>query len=413
MVQGWHSSNNCCATELVYPVRVSDNGRYFVDQNGQPVFWLGTTQWTIWHRYTLEQAEIILDRTREKGFTYIQAMLAGVGDGTEPNIYGEKPWLDNDPLRPNPVYFEIVDTVIEKARQMNLIFLVLLYHQRWRAIITEKNARAYACWLAERYRHVPNLVWLLTPEAKPDYIPVLRELALGLREGDGGAHLITVEPDPAPYSSSFIHTEPWLDFNCIQTWKSVELIYPMITHDYNLKPTKPVVLAEGAYEGGTEYGFEVSPLWVRRQAYYSYLAGAHHTYGHDHSWRDLPTWREALDAPGAVQMGILKRVLSGLHEWWRLVPDQSILVAGGNTEGKILNLAARHEQGAWLLVYLAEPTTVSVDLTKMIDASHAIMFWIDPRTGERQEIGEVPTRTVQTLTAPPEWEDVLLVAEAK
>jgi len=91
---------------------------------------------------------------------------------------------------------------------------------------------------------------------------------------------------------------------------------------------KPVLMAEGAYEQGSEYGFDVSPLWIRRQAYYSYLAGAHHTYGHNDSWRVLPTWKQALDAPGAVQLGILKKVFLGLGEWWYLVPDQSIFAAG-------------------------------------------------------------------------------------
>lgn len=32
------------AEEAVYPVKVSENGRYLVDQKGKPVFWLGTTQ---------------------------------------------------------------------------------------------------------------------------------------------------------------------------------------------------------------------------------------------------------------------------------------------------------------------------------------------------------------------------------
>ena len=35
---------------------------------------------------------------------------------------------------------------------------------------------------------------------------------------------------------------------------------------YHLQPVKPVLMAEGAYEHGSEYGFEVTPLWVRRQA---------------------------------------------------------------------------------------------------------------------------------------------------
>jgi len=34
--------------------------------------------------------------------------------------------------------------------------------------------------------------------------------------------------------------------------------------DCNLKPVKPVLMAEGAYEAGSEYGFEVTPLWIRR-----------------------------------------------------------------------------------------------------------------------------------------------------
>ena len=35
-----------------------------------------------------------------------QVMLMGVGDGTKPNIHGEKPWIDNNPLTPNEGYFK-------------------------------------------------------------------------------------------------------------------------------------------------------------------------------------------------------------------------------------------------------------------------------------------------------------------
>jgi len=104
-----------------------------------------------------------------------------------------------------------------------------LYHQRYRKCITRDNAKAWATWLARRYKDVPNIVWSMTPEAKQEFVPVLRELAAGLREGEGGAHLITFKPDPAPYSSSFIHDESWLDFNSMQTWNGVKLIYPMVT----------------------------------------------------------------------------------------------------------------------------------------------------------------------------------------
>ncbi len=399
------------APEPVYPVKVSANGRYFVDQKGNPVFWLGTTQWQIFRDHTLDEVRLILDKSKDKGFVFIQAMLMGVGDGTKTNVYGHKPWIDNNPLTPNETYFQNVDRVMQAADDRHLVLVVMLYHQTCRKRITLDNARAWAKWLAQRYTAVPNIVWSLTPEAKAEFVPILRELAAGLREGDGGAHLITVHPDPSPFSSSFIHDESWLDFNSVQTWKGVELIYPMVTKDYDLKPVKPVLMAEGAYEAGSEYGFDVTPLWIRRQAYYSYLAGGHHAYGHNDSWRVLPTWKQALDAPGAVQLGILKKVFLDRKEWWNLVPDQTIFASGGNTNGTVLNLAARHQDGRWVMVYLGNQVSFSVNLEKVKASGTAKAFWIDPRSGSAVPIGSFPTAGVKSFSTPDGWEDALLILE--
>jgi len=399
------------AEQPVYPVKVSENGRYFVDQNNNPVFWLGTTQWQIFREYNLSEARTILEKVKSHGFIFVQAMLMGVGDGTLPNVYGEKPWVNNDPLTPNEAYFKNVDSVIRIAQDNNLVFSVTLYHQRYRKYITLENARAWAKWLAQRYKDVPNIVWSMTPEAKQEFVPILRELAAGLHEGDGGYHLITFKPDPAPYSSSFIHDEGWLDFNSMQTWNGVKLIYPMVTKDYNLKPVKPVLMAEGAYEAGSEYGFDVTALWIRRQAYYSYLAGAHHTYGHNDSWRVLPTWKEALDAPGARQMGILKKIFLARKEWWYLVPDQSIFASGGQTSSDVLNLAARHKNGEWVMVYLGSKSSFSIDMNKITAGKKVNAFWIDPKNGDSVPIDSLPNTGVKSFSTPDGWEDAILILE--
>jgi hypothetical protein len=286
-----------------------------------------------------------------------------------------------------------------------------IFHQRWRNLITLPKARAWAKWIAQRYQKVPTIVWSTTPEAKPEFVPILRELAAGLREGDGGAHLITFKPDPAPYSSSFIHDESWLDFNSMQTWKSVELIYPFVTKDYHLKPVKPVLMAEGAYEHGSEYGFDVTPLWIRRQAYYSFLGGAYHTYGHNDSWRVLPTWKPALDAPGATQLGILKNIFRDRKEWWRLAPDQSVFASGGNTNGQVLNLAARHRDGRWLMAYLGSKASVSVHLNTLAASSTVKGCWFDPRTGASKALGRFSSAAVESFSTPDGWEDALLILE--
>jgi len=394
----------------VHPIRISANRRYFVDPTGTPVFWLGTTQWQLFREYTLDEARLIIEKSKATGFDFVQVMLLGVGDGTQPNLHGEKPSHNDDPGAPNEAYFQNVDAVMEIARENDVAISMTVFHQRYRERITLEKARGWARWLAQRYGRFPNLVWSMTPRATEEFVPILRELAAGLKDGDSGAHLITFKPDPAPYTSSFIHNEDWLDFNCMQTWRSVELIYPMVTKDYHLSPTKPVVMAEGAYESGTEYGFDVTPLWVRRQAYYSYLAGASHSYGHNDSWRVLPTWKQALDAPGAAQLGLLKKIFLARNEWWELVPDQSLFAAGGHIEGTVLNLAARHKDGRWAMAYLADPASFSVRLDKL--AGPADAFWIDPRTGGSQDAGRFVNTGVASFSTPDDWEDALLVLSA-
>jgi hypothetical protein len=396
----------------MYPVKISDNKRYFVDQQGDPFFWMGTTQWELFRGFSLEDTEAVLESARRIGFTVVQVKMMGGGDGIKPNIDGAPPWADNDPLRPDPTYFRHMDAVVEMARAKNINLSIAVFHQRYRESITVQNARAWAKWVSQRYRDVPTIIWSMTPEAKEESFPITRELAAGLREGDGGKHLITLKPDPAPpYTSNFAHQEGWLDFNCIQTWKWVEDLYGAITHDYHLQPTKPVVMAEGAYEAGEEYGYEISPLWVRRQAYYSYLAGAAHSYGHNAAWRIGPNWREALDAPGARQLSLLKGIFLSRPEWWRLVPDQSVFASGGQTEGQVLNLAARHEKGRWVMIYCGGEASFAVDMSK-VGGKEVNAFWIDPRTAETVAAGSHANTGTASFPTPSGWEDALLVLEA-
>ena len=124
------------AQQMALPLKVRANGRYFVDQNGTPVFWLGTTQWELFHGYNQEDARTILEESRKNGFTFVQVGFLGVGDDTRPNVYGQKPWLNNDPLMPNDAYFRNVDAVLQMARDNNLIVSVSVFHQLHRKRVT-------------------------------------------------------------------------------------------------------------------------------------------------------------------------------------------------------------------------------------------------------------------------------------
>jgi Protein of unknown function (DUF4038)/Putative collagen-binding domain of a collagenase len=393
-------------------IRASSNGRYFVEEDGTPFFWLGDTQWELFRGFPLEGAADILETRQRQGFSVLQVMLTGVGDGTKPTPAGERPWTNDDPLTPNERYSAHVDEVVRLSRGTGIVLAIGVYHQLQVERITVANARGYARWVAERYADVPNLVWSMYPKAEEEFVPVVRALAEGLREGDEGRHVITVHPDPSPASSSFLHVEPWLSFHSIQTWADTHLIVPMVSHDYGLQPPKPVVMAEGAYEGGTEYGFEVTPLWVRRQAWWTYLAGGHHSYGHNDCWRMLPTWREALNAPGAVQLGVLRQVLSERERWWDLVPDRSLITEQmANTP--TLDVACRSATGDWALAYLGAGGSVAIALDWLGTERSACAAWVSPITGERTAIGSASASGTGRFPAPAGWEDALLLLEAE
>ncbi len=395
---------------------LTPRGHYFVaDDNGQaqPFFWLGDTQWQLFRDFSLDDAAWILKTRRRQGFNVIQVMLTGVGDGARPNIHGQPAWLNQDPSTPNPAYFEPVDAIVRMAREEGLILAIYLCHNTQKDFINATNARAYTHWVAQRYRDEPHLIYVFVTEVPiADHLGLIRELAGGVKQGEGGKHLISYHPDPvAPaLSSGEIHNESWLDFNMIQTWNYYEGIYGWVRHDTLRQPPKPVVMAEGAYEAGPEYGYPVTPWLVRQQAYWSYLAGGFHSYGHSDNWLLSPNWKASLASPGAKQMTVLKNIFSGL-DWWNMVPDQGI-ITGQDIPGSTLNTAARSSAGSWLAVYLHRPTTVKINISALSAGNKASARWMDPRDGSGQPAGNYSVNDKPSFTTPAGWEDALLVVES-
>ncbi|MFO0845783.1 MAG: DUF4038 domain-containing protein, partial [Gemmataceae bacterium] len=193
-------------------LKVSDNKRFLVTADGKPFFYLGDTAWELFHRLNREQAERYLKDRAAKGFTVIQAVALAEFDGLkEPNPYGQTPLIDNDPTRPNERYFEHVDWVIDKAAEFGLYTGLLptwgdKWNKKWGGgpeIFTPENAAAYGEWLGKRYRDRP-VIWVLggdRPVEKEQHKAIIRAMAKGLRQGDGGAHLMTFHPTGGAGSS--------------------------------------------------------------------------------------------------------------------------------------------------------------------------------------------------------------------
>ncbi len=413
------------ATALaIGPLRLSDTRRSFVNEQGRPFLFLGDTAWELGHRLTHAEAEHYFQTRRDQGFTVLM-VLSLPWQLTIKDVHGEQALLDNDPLRPNERWFQELDWLLKRANDFGLVIALLPANSEQAtgqpsSPLNLSNARQYGRWIGKRYREVPNLIWINGGDSSPrrDKVEdVWRELALGVKESDPN-HLMGFHIASGLSTRDLFNSDAWLDFHMLQTWDRPEAAHPSVLRDYRTAPALPVGLGEGAYEDGPQYGFPVTPLVVRKQAWWSYLAGGYHIYGHTSVWNfgrftkeaTVP-WKEALHSPGARGMEVLGRFLKA-RRWWELEPDQDIFIDGAGS-GVNVNAAARARDGAWMVAYFATPRAARLRLDGLSAPGGARAFWIDPRSGARTAIGAVPAHGTRNFAPPKGLEDAILLIDAR
>ena len=405
-------------------LKVSANQRFLIYADGTPFFYLGDTAWELFHRLTRAESERYLENRRQKRFTVIQAVALVELEGQDvPNADGERPLIDNDLAKPNEAYFRHVDDVVDMARAKGLFIGMLPTWgdevvKLWGhgpVIFDEQNARSYGLFLGRRYRDCPNIIWILGGDRSPEgVVPVWRAMAAGLREGDHGRHLMTYHPSGDASSSQWLHNEPWLDFNMLQSSHAQrdKANYLMIAHDYDLTPVKPVLDGEPRYENHPVDWKPEQNGWfdqydVRQAAYWAVFAGAFgHTYGCHDIWQMLAPgrkpegfargiWYESLDLPAAGQMQHLRRLIES-RSFLSRVPDQS-LIDGEAGSGAEHIQATRGDGYAFIYSPLGKPVKAAMG---RLPGPRLEASWFDPRTGAWQKIGEVENTGVRTFTPP-------------
>ncbi|HTG43604.1 MAG TPA: DUF4038 domain-containing protein, partial [Verrucomicrobiae bacterium] len=108
-------------------LKVSENKRFLVTEEGKPFFYLGDTAWELFHRLDRDQADKYLENRAQKGFTVIQAVaLAELNGLNDQNPYGHRPLADNDPTKPDVKegaqndYWDHVDYIVNQAEKLGL-----------------------------------------------------------------------------------------------------------------------------------------------------------------------------------------------------------------------------------------------------------------------------------------------------
>lgn len=431
----------CAQAQPLARLKVSDNKRFLVTQDGKPFFYLADTAWELFHRLDRAQAVQYLTKRAEQKFTAIQAVALAEVDGVSvPNAYGDLPLIDKDPTRPavtpgsNPKnaqaydYWDHVEYIIDQANARGLYIALLPSWGRWvnagrgdERLLTPANAQTYGGFLGRRFGK-KGVIWILGGDRTPTgFEETWRALAKGIAIGVAGkedysAVLMSFHPRGSETSSTAFHNDPWLDFNMQQTGHGLAektMPWARITADYQRIPVKPVLDGEPLYEDHplafnskvNGYSFDAH---VRQRAYWDTFSGAcGHTYGNHAVWQfyapgrqpvngPLLYWNEAILRPGAAEMQYVRALIES-RPYFSRVPDLSVVV---NPLDGADRIAATRGDG-YLFVYSAQGRPFTVNMGKIL-GEKLKAWWFNPRSGTSREIGIYPNTGTREFSCPSE-----------
>lgn len=423
-------------------LKVSENGHYLMDSEGNPFFWLGDTGWLLFTKLNRDEVKQYLDNREQKGFNVIQVMV--LHSVSAKNLYGDSALVNRDVAHPlvtegssfdNPEeydYWDNVDYVIDEAEKRGIyIGMVPVWGGNVKAgFVNVDQGKAYAEFLANRYKDVPNVVWLDGGDILgSDSIAVWNAIGETLNQYDPN-HLITFHPRGRMQSSMWFHDEAWLDFNMFQSGHrrydqdDTKLNYGednwrYVQTDWNLKPTKPTIDGEPSYEGIPQGLHDTTqPYWndadARRYAYWAVFAGAAgHTYGSNAvmqfygpkdkgaAYGAKEYWTEAINDPGAGQMVFLKKLILS-HPYFERVPDTTLV--NSSTQGEKYNYEIATRGKDYAFIYTYNGKNIAVNMGK-IEGEQVKASWYDPRNGETTEVGTFANEGVHEFDPPGEVQD--------
>ena len=408
-------------------LKVSDNHRYLIHENGTPFFWLGNTAWLISERLTRDEVEYYLVNEHRAGYNVEQIQV--INSIPTFNIYGQQAndasfdmWKFSK--KDQYGYWEHLDYIVDFAASQGIyIAMDCIWGSQINKMTTEKAAK-YGKFLGERYKNKPNIIWMIGGDVLGDKGTASWDaLAKAIRKADPN-HVMTFHPRGRTTSSRWFADRDWMDFHMFQSghrrygqrngdgdytikdnteednWRYVDLTW-------NGNPQKPVIDGEPSYEDIPQglHDF-TAPRWmdydVRRYAYWAVFAGCFgHTYGHNSimqfikpgllaSFGAEKPWWDAMKDPGYNQMKYLKWLILAFPFEERIA-DQSV-IAGQNGERYDRNIATRGND--YLLVYNYSGKPMQLDLSKISGAKKNV--WVmNPSDGTLKYLGEFDSKVTE------------------
>jgi len=369
----------------VFPLKLSSNHRYLVDQNGVPFRMQGEAAWDASVSLSLSEWRTYLDNRKAKGFNTVLVQItnpvryqSGSPAPASKGASGALPFLknasggtwDGDPgfagnlvgqggayhfdadfSTPNPAYFTWIDTLLAEAAARGVVVVLTAcylgynngFDDGWwqtlnNSVNTQTVSYGFGQYLGNRYKNVPNLIWEMGVDMLPAPGSEGEQRAHRMLEGvraAGDSHFWTghwvhdyLSTDEMAFSND-------MDIEGVYThgaYPTLGPTYPLMRLGYDRTKAMPTLLLETTYEG--EHG--ATAAQIREFMWGAQLSGgAGVLFGNLPLWDFASGWDKALDSTGSMDMQRMATLLASLP-WHELVPSglnnmKSLITAGAGT----------------------------------------------------------------------------------
>ena len=413
--------------QTIFPLRISDDKRYLVDQQNNPVPILGRTAWLIISQSEKGYQQFI-ENTLSLGYNAIEfAAITHWPNGNRVPFNGEgempflkrlngSPWdgklvynsLNSDApdfTTPNEKYWRFVDKFLEYCEAKGLlVFMFPAYvgyegqEQGWMKELVangREKVMSYGAWIANRYTHRKNIVWMLLGDmGKFNAEQEVAEQSLidGLKSVKGQQSTqYTAESHSGENAADNPYFGDEMTLNGVYTWELKVPVPYLARKAYAHNPVMPAFLLEEPYDEEGPDGNNFNPNAtqpVRRFQWWGWLCTiGGYISGNGYVWPFVdPIWQQHLETQGAKDMQRLNGFIKAL-DWWKLVPSglngmKDIIVDPVNVDTAASYVAAAaSREGSLLVAYIppAHKGEITVDLSVLSKPSFA--YWFDPSDG--------------------------------
>lgn len=422
--------------QVLFPLSISSDKRYLVDQHQKPFPILGRTAWFIISQSEKGIREFI-DNTISHGFNAIEMSVIThwpMGNHAPFNGEGQIPFLKRlngedwnglltydtalkgrdmpDLQTPNQAYWNYVDKLLEYCEGKEIAVLLFPAYvgyvgqeQGWMKELVangDEKVEAYGKWIATRYKDRKNIIWMLLGDMgkfNGEQKNAEQALINGLKSIKGSSIQYTAESHSGENAADNIHFGKEMTLNGVYTW-SLDIPVPFLARKgYSHQPTMPAFLLEEPYDEEGPDGNNYNPNAtqpVRRFQWWGWLNTiGGYVAGNGYVWQFVdPIWQQHLNTQGALDMKRLNSFIQSI-EWWKLIPSglgnmkHLVLDAGDDTSTMYVGSAAASD-GTLLIAYLPPDRSGSfhVDMTALNKKAYG--YWFDPTNGSYLEINGSP-----------------------